>query len=123
MAEQQKPYRVYRGGRVKGRVPLVRPDNGRDGARDGVKPADAKPSKPGRPPRWGRRIAIGVAVLVVLLVVWLAAAYLSFRGGVEKANDRVPRGVAAELTPQDGLLLSNASQIALLGTDGAQTRS
>jgi polyisoprenyl-teichoic acid--peptidoglycan teichoic acid transferase len=118
MAQEQKPYRVYRGGRVRGNVPLVRPDERRPDGRDGRKPPEPKQPKPGRKPRWGLRIGLGVAIVAVMLVVWLVASFLAFRGGVKDANDRVPSGVGAALTKQDGLLLSTSTQIALLGTDG-----
>ncbi len=45
-----------------------------------------------------------------------------FRGGVEEANERLPKTVEANLAPQDGLLISKPTQILLLGTDGDRTR-
>jgi LCP family protein required for cell wall assembly len=114
MADGEKPYRVYKGGRVKGKVPSVpRPERSR--------PADAQPSETADRPRWGRRIGLGVLALVLLSVVWLAAGYLSFRSGVEDANDRLPKAVQAALAPEDGSLLSKPSLILLLGTDGDRT--
>jgi LCP family protein required for cell wall assembly len=111
MAEAEKPYRLYKGGRTKGKVPTA--------------PRPQRPAKtvtgpergPGRP-RWGRRIGLGVLVLLVLLVAWTVASYLAFRSGVEEANARLPRGVEAALAPQEGLLVSKPSLIMLLGTDG-----
>jgi LCP family protein required for cell wall assembly len=114
MADGDKPYRVYKGGRVKGKVPSVpRPERSR--------PAEAQPSETADRPRWGRRIGLGVLALVLLSVVWLAAGYLSFRSGVEDANDRLPKAVQAALAPEDGSLLSKPSLILLLGTDGDRT--
>ena len=114
MADGDKPYRVYKGGRVKGKVPSVpRPDRSR--------PAEAQLRETDDRPRWGRRIGLAVLALVVLSVVWLAAGYLSFRSGVEDANERLPKAVEATLAPQDGALLSKPSLILLLGTDGDRT--
>jgi polyisoprenyl-teichoic acid--peptidoglycan teichoic acid transferase len=114
MADGDKPYRLYKGGRVKGKVPTApRPE----------RPGRSEPrvAKAKRPVRRGRRIALGVALLAVLLVVWLVAGYLSFRTGVAKANERLPRAVTAGLAEQDGVLVSKPSLILLLGTDGDRT--
>lgn len=124
MAEGEKPYRLYKGGRTKGKVPLVtRP------ARRSVEEPDGRP-EPGRltpprrrRPRWGLRIGIVLLLLLTLSTVWLVASYLAFRNGVEEANARLPAGVAAALAPQDGLLLSNPALILLLGTDGDRTEA
>ena len=110
MADAEKPYRLYKGGRVKGKVPTApRPERTSRAA------ARAKP--PGKP-RWRRRIGIAVLALAVFLVVWLVASYLAFRKGVEQANERLPKTVAAGLAEQDGLRTSKPSRIMLLGTDG-----
>ena len=114
MADAEKPYRLYKGGRTRGKVPTApRPERA---AR--VEPGRAKP--PGKP-RWGRRIGIAVLALGVLLIVWLVASYLAFRNGVEEANARLPKAVEANLAAQDGLLTSKPSLIMLLGTDGDKT--
>ena len=113
MADGEKPYRVYKGGRTRGKVPTApRPERLKDEVRS------EKP--PGRP-RWGRRIGVAVGLLAVLLVVWIVASYLSFRAGVADANARLPKAVAASLAPQDGPLVSKPSLILLLGTDGDRT--
>jgi len=92
MAEGDKPYRVYKGGRTKGKVPVAtRPGRSRDGAR-----VDRQP--PTRRPRWGRRIGLAVLLVVVLMIVWLVASYLAFRSGVEDANARLPKTVEANLS-------------------------
>ena len=117
MAEGDKPYRVYKGGRTKGKVPVAtRPGRSRDGAR-----VD-RPERTGRP-RWGRRVGLAVLLVVVLGVVWLVASYLAFRSGVAEANDRLPPDVEAGLAAQDGLVLTNPSLIVLLGTDGDATEA
>jgi polyisoprenyl-teichoic acid--peptidoglycan teichoic acid transferase len=117
MAEGDKPYRVYKGGRTKGKVPVAtRPGRSRDGARVDRQPAT-------RRPRWGRRIGLAVLLVVVLMVVWLVASYLAFRSGVAEANDRLPQDVEAGLAAQDGLVLTNPSLTVLLGTDGDATEA
>jgi LCP family protein required for cell wall assembly len=57
----------------------------------------------------------------VLLVVWSALSFLSFRAGVADANARLPKAVEAGLAPQEGALASKPSLILLLGTDGDKT--
>jgi polyisoprenyl-teichoic acid--peptidoglycan teichoic acid transferase len=114
MADGDKPYRVYKGGRTRGRVPLSpRPERDRTAGDARVRTA--------RRPRWGRRIGVTLVLLFLLLVVWVALSYLSFRDGVEAANARLPQAVRANLAPQDGLLMSKPSLILLLGTDGDRT--
>jgi LCP family protein required for cell wall assembly len=114
MPAQDKPYRVYRGGRAKGRVPLTR----------NVSPGSAQPpgspaglSTPGRR-RWGRWVVVGLLVLLVLLVAWTVTSYLAVSSGVSEANDRVPAGVRRQLAKKDGLLVSTPTTILVLGTDG-----
>jgi LCP family protein required for cell wall assembly len=126
MAPDEKPYRVYRGGRVKGKVP----------APSKPRPARAAPSRktsqgapasngrgwkrglrlPRRPP-WRRLIAFGLLGLVGLFVLWAVTGYLAVRSGVQEANDRLEPGTRAALAKEDGLLLSNGTNILLLGTD------
>ena len=112
MADGEKPYRVYKGGRARGKVPTApRPE------RLQGEPRGAKP--PGRP-RWGRRVGIALLLLFVLLVVWSVASFLSLRAGAADANARLPAAVEAGLAPQEGALASRPSLILLLGTDGAK---
>lgn len=113
MPEQAKPYRVYKGGRAKGKVPLQRPSS----SRPPESGAATTPPKP-RQRRLGRRITLALAVVLLLGVVWLVASYLSFSRGISVANARVPAPVVAELTKQDGLLVSTPTTILVLGTDG-----
>jgi LCP family protein required for cell wall assembly len=110
MAEGVKPYRRYRGGRVKGRVPL-----------DKAKRAPAKPPASAKPKgrrRWGRWVALGLGSLVLFLVVWSFLGYLSFSSGVDEANQRLPRRAYAALAEHDGSLLSDPATILVIGTDG-----
>ena len=114
MADAEKPYRLYKGGRTRGKVPTApRPERAGRGEAGRAK-------QPGKP-RWGRRIGIAVLALGVLLLVWIVASYLAFRSGVKDANARLPKTVAANLAAQDGLLTSKPSLIMLLGTDGDKT--
>src|SRR5437667_398758 len=119
MATGEKPYRVYRGGRVKGRVPLERPQTRPD--RNGREPRQPKVRRPRRRWSWKRRIGIILLVLLVLIIVWGIAGYLSFRSGVRKANARLDPSVPAVLAKQSGLLLSNPSTLLLLGRDHENT--
>jgi LCP family protein required for cell wall assembly len=124
-ASGEKPYRVYRGGRTKGKVPL--PGREARGGRQRKRPSLRGDGGSGRQvvrrPRrrwtWKRRIAVTVLGLIVLLVVWTVAGYFSVRGGVSKANARLPVGTTSALKKQNGLMLTNSSNILLLGTDHA----
>jgi LCP family protein required for cell wall assembly len=121
MAEGQKPYRVYRGGRTKGKVPLVRPgESGRRG-RNGRPPTTTPSERRRRRVRPGRLIAILIPSIVLLVVLWSVLGYLAVRSGVNSANERLPESAAAALSQQDGLLVSKPTQILLLGTDGDST--
>jgi len=52
-------------------------------------------------------------------VIWGVAGYFSVRGGVASANARLPQDATSALKPQNGLMISSASNILLLGTDHA----
>lgn len=123
MALEDKPYRVYRGGRTKGKVPAV-PRNGR------VQPV--KEPRRGRggggspfrrlvPARrsWKLIILLTLVVLIVLVLAWTVAGFLAFRSGVSAANKRLPASARAALTSSDGFLLSHATTILLLGIDNS----
>ena len=118
MARVEKPYRVYKGGRVKGKVPLERPQ--RQPRRDGRGPGAPRVRRPRRRWSWKKRIAVGLLVLILLTFVWGVIGFLRFREGVNAANDRLDRtapGVRATLAPQNGALLNNSTTILLLGSD------
>jgi LCP family protein required for cell wall assembly len=120
MPGEEKPYRVYRGGRQKGKVPLqTRPGrvSPRVSREDGSSYRGPGPIK--RRKRWsrGRRIGVLLALLLLLVVAWAVASYLSFSSGVSDANTKLPAGTEEALTPQDSLLLSSPTNILLLGTD------
>ncbi|HKG44188.1 MAG TPA: LCP family protein [Gaiellaceae bacterium] len=123
-----KPYRLYRGGRTKGRVPTggTRPEKEkrppreraqRDGRRryggPGPKPTARRP----RQIRWSREITIALVLIIVFFVAWTALGYFVFRSGVSDANKRLPQSARSALAPDKGSMLSNPSAILLLGTD------
>jgi LCP family protein required for cell wall assembly len=118
MARGDKPYRVYRGGRTKGRVPLQRrveqkPRRDGRGPDRPVAPASTAPAAPRRR-RWPRRVGIALVVLVLLVFVWALASYFALARALDGANQRL--GPVA-LDEQNGLLLSDPSTTLLLGTD------
>jgi LCP family protein required for cell wall assembly len=128
MAPDEKPYRVYRGGRAKGKVPATprsgrqkasagggRGDGGRGGAPSEYRGPGARRSR--RKPRWGRRIALGALVVLVLVIVWAVASWFAFSSGVADANKRLEPDAKAALDHQNGLLLSHPTTILMLGTD------
>jgi polyisoprenyl-teichoic acid--peptidoglycan teichoic acid transferase len=122
MPGEEKPYRVYRGGRQKGKVPLqTRPGRGaaRARGRDGSDYRGPGPIKQGKKWSRGRRIGIVLGALLLLLVVWAVASYFAFRSGVSAANKRLPAGAAEALDHQDSLVLSTPTNILILGTDHA----
>ena len=106
----EKPYRVYRGGRTRGGVPL----SGRDRRRDVPGPDGPKP----RRRHWKLWLALVIPVLVVLLAIWTIAGYLSVRSGVGDAHARLPAGTTAVLS-HSGLIVDTPTNILLLGTDHA----
>jgi LCP family protein required for cell wall assembly len=126
MAPDEKPYRVYRGGRAKGKVPAparrsrVRGGDGR-GSYRGPSARRGSGRRVGfvRRVRWRVWIPIALATIVVLLLVWGFATYLAVSGGVDEANKRLPKSARALLVRQDGLLTSHATTILVLGTDNA----
>jgi LCP family protein required for cell wall assembly len=119
MPTGEKPYRVYRGGRVKGKVPLERPQA--QPSRDGRGPRQPKIRRPRRRWSWKRRIGVGLVVFIFLVVIWAVAGFLSFRSGVDKANKRLDPSVRPVLSKQNGMLLSNETTILLLGRDHENT--
>jgi polyisoprenyl-teichoic acid--peptidoglycan teichoic acid transferase len=123
MADGEKPYRRYRGGRVRGGVPtLERPRLGRDRAASG-RPGVPGAEKPKRRRRLrltrGRAILSVVLLLILLIVVWAVASWLAFDRGVEEANQRLSPRARAALVPHEGLLMSRATTTLLMGTDHA----
>lgn len=125
MAAGDKPYRLYRGGRVKGPVPTLEPPRRRptDDGRGDFRPWEPERRRRIRPRITKGRVAfVLVVTLLVALALWGAASYLAFSSGVEKANARLPARTRAVLVQQEGLLLSRPSITLLLGTDHARQR-
>ena len=126
-APGEKPYRVYRGGRTKGKVPLQRRE--RDARRavrtDGGRGPGKIVERSSRRRRlwlgwtWRRWTLVTILGLLALFVIWGALGYLSVSRGVSDANKRLPKSVRPVLTPDSGLLLSTPTTILLLGTDHA----
>jgi LCP family protein required for cell wall assembly len=122
-ASEEKPYRVYRGGRAKGKVPLARRDREQ---RQAVRSDGPGPGRIVEKRRrlwlgwgWRRWTLVVVLCLIVLFLAWSAAGYLAVSSGVSAANGRLPAGVRQVLAPDSGLLYSNPTTILLLGTDHA----
>src|SRR2546425_8681981 len=103
MAAGEKPYRVYRGGRTKGKVPLERRDPSvRRNGREPGQPAKPKIRRPRRRWSWPKRILVTLLVVILFFVVWGAIGFLQFRSGVAAANKRVPPDVRAVLARDHG---------------------
>ncbi|MBD0349118.1 MAG: LCP family protein [Thermoleophilia bacterium] len=121
----EKPYRVYRGGRVRGKAAtLPKPATGRRADRDGRE----RYAGPGAIPRrrrrrWRRYVVLVIVLLLASVVAWAVASYLAVRSGVETANARLGERARAALVPQEGSLLTSETHILLLGTDSAPTRA
>src|SRR5206468_1310558 len=121
MAQDEKPYRVYRGGRAKGKVPTATPPpprvkrRGADGRGDAVEYRG--PGAPSGPVKrhWGRWIAASLGSLLILIVVWAVASWFAFSGGVSTANKRLDQNAKLTLASQSGLLMSHSTTILMLG--------
>jgi len=127
MSSKDKPYKVYRGGRTKGPIkPIPKESPRRDPkpARDGDGYDRAYAPAPKKRRRWGRKVAALVALVIVLAIVWGILGFLAFRSGVKDANARLDPEAKAALAPQEGSLLSNPTNVLLLGADvGSASRA
>jgi len=129
MGSGDKPYRVYRGGRTKGKVPLPHRQERRpqravergDGA-GAPRYQGPGPVQPERRPRWGRRIGVALLVLLLVLLVWGVASWFAVRSGVKDANGRLSENAKDALARQDSLILSAPTDFLVLGTDHAKLR-
>jgi polyisoprenyl-teichoic acid--peptidoglycan teichoic acid transferase len=124
VASKDKPYRIYRGGRVKGPIRPESPTTDRKtGKADGREPPEYRGPKPAKTRRrWVRPVAWTLVGLIVLTLVWAVLGYLAFRSGVKEANDKLDPRAERALTPQDGLMLTNTSNILVLGADTGANR-
>ena len=114
MPEQEKPYRVYKGGRAKGKVPLQRPATDRSrGFRCRHDAAEAPAAAPrdgasrSRSPSCSSSVSSGSS-----------RATSRSHGASPSPTTASPPRWSRELTKQDGLLLSTPTTILVLGTDG-----
>jgi LCP family protein required for cell wall assembly len=127
-ASGEKPYRVYRGGRTKGKVPLARREReARRAVRsDGHGPGRIVERRPRRRLwlgwTWRRWTLVTILGLILFFAIWGVAGYLSVSSGVSDANARLPKDVRPVLAPDTGLLVSSPTTILLLGTDHATGR-
>ena len=127
MAQQEKPYRVYKGGRAKGKVPAPKgPSRSRSqGGGSGYRGPGARPRGGGGfrgalgRVRWGRWIPLGLVLLLGLVILWGVASYFQLKSGVDAANKRLPQKTRAALTKQNGLLTTHPTTILVLGVDSA----
>jgi LCP family protein required for cell wall assembly len=127
MVQQEKPYRLYKGGRVKGKVPAVpgkvRPQPGRGSSNGGGGGGGGLRRRvrrlvPGHI-GWKPILLVGVLVILVLTIAWAVAGFLAFSSGVDAANKRLPASARAALTKSNGFLISHGTTILLLGTDSS----
>ena len=137
--KSEKPYRVYRAGRSKGRVPLERgeppaakPAGGGGGGGGRRYPGPGPARRPGRrrfrpnlrsSTFWLRLAGFCFLVVFLLTVIWAVLGYFAIRGGVSEANKRLPRGAKAALAHQDSLLLFHSTTILYLGLDHSRLSS
>ena len=118
----QKPYRVYRGGRVEGKgAARAAGLEGEALLPQRRRRAVGRSSSAGnrRLPR-RRAVLLAILALIVLFVIWCVAGYISVSSGVSAANRRLPSSVRTACSRRDsGLLYSTPTNILLLGTDHA----
>ena len=111
MAAETKPYKLYRGGRTKGRVPLERASRSA--------PDDPGAGKKTRR-RWGLWVGAGVVGVLLLGFVWAALGFRAVSQGVKDANARIGHDVRAHLAKSPGSILSDPTTTLVIGTDGGK---
>jgi LCP family protein required for cell wall assembly len=112
---KEKPYKVYRGGRIKG--PIKPLDKERAEPRDGDGYAGKYEKPPKKRRRWRRIVLLTLAGLIALALVWALLGYLAVRRGVNEANERLPDSAKRALAPADGSILTNPTNTLVLGAD------
>ncbi len=125
MAPKDKPYRVYRGGRVKGPIRAGSPkSDGKPGKVNGSDSRDYRGPKPARTRRrWVRPVLWTLVGVIVLALVWALLGFLAFRSGIKQANKKLDPRAERALTPQNGMMITNPSDILVLGVDnGSKSR-
>src|SRR5207247_5148343 len=125
VAPKDKPYRVYRGGRVKGPIRPESPkSDSKPGKANGADSRDYRGPKPAKTRRrWARPVLWTLVGLIVLSLVWALLGFLAFRSGVKQANKKLDPRAERALAPQDGMMISNPSNILVLGVDnGTKSR-
>jgi LCP family protein required for cell wall assembly len=112
MAEGEKPYRLYRGGRKKGKVPL----------QSQTRPTTQPTRVPGSPRRrrWWLWLVLTLVGLVVVALLWGVLGFRAFASGVHEANARLPRSAKAQLARRDRSILSEPTTMLVIGTDGGR---
>lgn len=129
MAREEKPYRIYRGGRTKGKVPTAGrrvgtgPTAGAAGGTTAPPPYRGPGARPERKRHVGLWVGLSLVALLVLVVLWGVFGYLSVSHGVSDANGRLDPDAKAALQKQNGLLVSHPTTILLLGTDNSELAS
>jgi len=119
-ASGEKPYRVYRGGRQKGKVPSPGRERRQRGTPDPQQQRRDVRRRPQRERSVRRTVLWVILGLILLLIVWAVAGYFSVRSGDHDANARLQHaapGIDATLKPTGGLLMNNSANILLIGTD------
>jgi LCP family protein required for cell wall assembly len=124
MPGDEKPYRVYRGGRVKGRISR-KPERAPEPLRKPGEPPEryGGPGPKRRKRRFATWFAIAFGLFLLFWTAWALASYFAFRDGVQAANARLPASAKRALDHQDSLLLTNPTVILLLGTDSGPHRA
>ena len=113
MAEGEKPYRLYRGGRKKGKVPLGQAKRPATQSRDAA-------GRPRKRRRWGRWLAVALVGLLAFAVLWGFLGFRAFSSGVDQANERLPNRAQAQLAKRDRSILSEPTTLLVIGTDGGR---
>ena len=58
--------------------------------------------------------------LLLFLALWGVLGYVAFSGGVDEANERLPRRAERQLAEREGSLFSTPATILVIGTDGGK---